>query len=209
MSSQSITDIMYNRHSVRKYTDQKIPKDVLEKIILAAGSAPSAWNLQHWKFVVVLNQELKDKLCEAAFGQEQVRNSAASVLVLGDTQANLNAEEIYSAAVKSGYMSETVKTNILNSIQNVYDNVPNAAIQLAVQNPSFAAMQLMLAAKAEGIDSCPITGYDAQAIRDILEIPERYIPTLLVTLGYASEPAHGSARFPVEQILIYDKFNTK
>ncbi|TGE31678.1 nitroreductase family protein [Desulfosporosinus sp. Sb-LF] len=206
MSTPSIVDIMYERHSVRKYTNQKITRDVLKKIIQVAGSAPSAWNLQHWKFIVVEDQRLKDKLCEAAYGQQQVKDAAASIVILGDTQANLNAEGIYSAAVNAGYMPESAGKNIMDNIKNVYDNVPNAGVQLALQNSSYAAMQLMLAAKAEGIDSCPMSGYDSQAVRTILEIPDRYIPTLLVTLGYASEPAHGSGRFPVEQILVYDKF---
>lgn len=209
MSTPSIYDVMYDRHSVRKYTAQKISQEVIEKIIKAAGSAPSAWNLQPWKFIVVQDQELKNKLCEAAYGQEQVRDAAVSVVVLGDTQANLNAEEIYSAAVKAGFMPETVKDTIISQIQNVYENVPNAGVNLAIQNSAFAAMQLMLAAKAEGIDSCPMTGFDAQAVRDTLKIPDRYIPTLLVTLGYAAEPAHGSGRFPIEKILSYDKFGSK
>ncbi|MDP4126614.1 MAG: nitroreductase family protein [Bacillota bacterium] len=209
MSNESIIDVMYERHSVRKYTDQKITNKVMEKIIQAAGSAPSAWNLQPWKFILVQDQGLKEKLCEAAYGQQQVKEAAVSVIVLGDTQANLNAEGIYSVAANAGYMPESVKNDILANIKRVYDTVPNAGVQLALQNSSYAAMQLMLAAKAEGIDSCPMTGYDSKAIRELLEIPDRYIPTLLVTLGYASQPAHGSGRFPVNQILFYDKFGSR
>jgi nitroreductase len=178
----------------------------LESIIKAAGSAPSAWNLQHWKFVVVQNEENKKKVSEAAFGQQQIVDAAAVVVVLGDTQANLNAERIYSEAVQTGSMTEEVKKTLVGNIQRAYENSPNIGVNAAIQNSSFAAMQLMLAAKAEGIDSCPIGGFDANRLREVLSIPERYIPTLIITLGYAAEPAHASRRLPVEEILVYESF---
>jgi nitroreductase len=203
---KSIVDIMYERHTVRKYTDQKIDSKTLESIIQAAGSAPSAWNLQHWKFVVVQKPENKQKVSEAAYGQKQIVDAAAVVVVLGDTQANLNAETIYSNAVKAGFMTEEVKNTLVGNINRAYETVPNVGVNAAIQNSSFAAMQLMLAAKANGIDSNPIGGFDANALRDVLAIPERYIPTLIITLGYGAAPAHGSQRFPLDQILVHEKF---
>jgi nitroreductase len=203
---KTLIDVMYERHSVRKYTPQKIDKGTLESIIKAAGSAPSAWNLQHWKFVVVQNEENKKRVAEAAFGQKQIVDAAAVVVVLGDTQANLNAERIYSEAVQAGSMTEEVKKTLVGNIQRAYESAPNIGVNAAIQNSSFAAMQLMLAAKAEGIDSCPIGGFDKNALCEVLSIPERYIPTLIITLGYAAEPAHASRRLPVDDILVYETF---
>lgn len=206
VAEKTIIDVMYERRTVRQYTDQKITKETLDSIIEAAGSAPSAWNLQHWKFIVIQDEDNKKSVFDVAYRQQQIQDAAAVVVVLGDTQADRSADAIYGQAVEAGFMTEAIKNTLVGNIRQAYENAPDIGVHGAIQNSSFAAMQLMLAAKAQGIDSCPIGGFDADALRDVLAIPERYLPTLIITLGYGSQPAHGSSRFPVEQIVVNESF---
>ena len=70
-----------SRRSVRKFTDEPISERVLRELVRLAGRAPSAFNVQPWRFVVVTDPALKAQLREAAYGQEQV-SSAPAVIVL-------------------------------------------------------------------------------------------------------------------------------
>ena len=203
----SVIKVMKERSSVRKYqSGVGIPQSTLHQILEAAATAPSAWNLQHWKFVTIQNQENKERLLPIAYHQQQVADASAVVIVLGDTKANENAENVYGESVRAGFMTEEVRNSIVNDIDNHYKNAGHAGIHDAIRNASFAAMQLMLAAKAHGIDSGPMGGYDAEALRKELNIPDRYIPVLMLTLGYAEQPAYPTNRFPVDQVVIRERF---
>lgn len=203
----SVIKVMKERSSVRKYQrGVGIPQSTLHQILETAATAPSAWNLQHWKFVTIQNQENKERLLPIAYHQQQVADASAVVIVLGDTKANENAENVYGESVRAGFMTEEVKNSIVNDIDNHYKNAGHAGIHDAIRNASFAAMQLMLAAKAHGIDSGPMGGYDAEALRKELNIPDRYIPVLMLTLGYAEQPAYPTNRFPVDQVVIRERF---
>ncbi|WP_281287212.1 nitroreductase family protein [Paenibacillus hemerocallicola] len=73
-------------------------------------------------------------------------------------------------------------------------------------NASLAAMQLMLATKEAGLDSCPMGGFDSEKLIEAFRIPERYIPVMLVSVGKAAKPAYPSSRFEVEAAAVWNSF---
>jgi len=202
-----VAKVMKERSSVRKYKKGvKISEETLREILELTTTAPSSWNLQHWKFILVQEEENKEKLLPITYNQEQVTDSSTTVIVLADTEANKNAERVYDEAVKLGYMSEEAKLRLVDNINRAYETRENIRANDALRNGSLAAMQLMLAAKAYGIDSCPIGGYDPARLRSEFNIPERYIPVMLITLGYADKTAHNTSRFPLEDVIIHESF---
>jgi nitroreductase len=206
-AQQEISEVMKERQSTRKYKrGEKIPQATLTNILELATTAPSSWNLQHWKFIVVEKQENKDKLLPIAYNQQQVSDCSAVIVVLGDVQANKNSDKVHSEAVRAGNMTEDAKNSLVSNINNAYENVPNIGVHEAIRNASLAAMQLMVAAKANGVDSGPMGGYDAEAIRNELNIPDRYMPVMLITLGYASEPAHNTSRLQLNETVVKETF---
>lgn len=128
------------------------------------------------------------------------------VAILGDLQANLNAEAIYGPDVAAGLLPEKVKLSIFDQIEYQYNNVPTAPRDEAIRNASLAVMQLMLAAKAKGLDSGPIGGYDAEQFVEAFDVPSRYVPVMLVAIGKAALPARPSSRLPVEQTIVWNHF---
>lgn len=67
-------------------------------------------------------------------------------------------------------------------------------------------MQLMLAAKAKGYDTCPMGGFDREKLIQALNIPPRYIPVMLIVIGKPAAPARPSNRFPLEKLVIRESF---
>ena len=207
LSDEKLVDVIKQRASVRKYKKgMEIPEEILQQIIELTTTAPSSWNLQHWKFIVVQKDEYKEKLFTISYKQQQVLDSSAVIVVLGDLEANRNAERVYSEAVHAGYMSEEAKNKLVSHIENAYQTIENIGVHEAIRNASLAAMQLMLVAKSFGLDTCPMGGFDAKALQKEFNVPQRYIPVLLLSLGYAAEPAHETSRFPVEEVMIKETF---
>lgn len=203
----SIKDAITQRHAYRYYEKNKpIPDETLKELLSLASRAPSSWNLQHWKYLVVQKQENKDKLVPIAYGQQQVADCSALVIVLGDKEANLNAEKVYGPAVGSGQMPEEAKNNLIKQINDAYANVPNIGVHEAIKNASLGAMTLMLAAEGLGLKTGPMGGFDAAALRKKLNIPDRYIPIMMITVGYPVKEARPSTRFDIDEILVEESF---
>lgn len=97
-------EVMKARSTVRKYDpNANIPEEELNELLEIAIQAPSAWNLQHWRFLVITSKEMKEKLLPISYNQEQVVEAAATVAVLGDLQANETAKIVYKDAGKDIY----------------------------------------------------------------------------------------------------------
>lgn len=168
MTSNKQTDffnVVSERHAVRHFdASLTLSEREIRDLLAIANSAPSSWNLQHWKFLLITDPAAKQKLLPIAYGQKQVIEASFVVAIPGDLQANLNAETIYESDVQAGILPESVKTKMIEQVETAYATEPNTARDEAIRNASLAAMQLMLAAKARGLDSCPMGGYDARSI---------------------------------------------
>lgn len=122
-----------------------MPEADLNAILTAASEAPSAWNLQHWRFLVIESEADKAKLLPIAYGQTQVVDSSVTIAVLGDLEANRNTF-IYDQAVEAGALPAEVRDTLVGQINGVYQN-PQIARDEAIRNASFASQNIMLAAR--------------------------------------------------------------
>lgn len=207
MSEPSFFDIVQSRQSVRHYQpNHTIPAADLEEILALAHKAPSAWNLQHWRVIVVQDQANKETLLPIAFQQQQVVDASAVFIVLGDLQANRTFESAYAPLVSEGTMSEEAYRQLQSNVDQAYEKPSVRTRDQAFLNASLFAMQLMLAAKAKGYDTCPMSGFDPDGLVEALHIPERYVPVMMITAGRAKKPAHKSTRLPLDEIVIHESF---
>ncbi|RCW51970.1 nitroreductase family protein [Paenibacillus prosopidis] len=217
MSSTMQTDnftLFRERHSVRYFdASHKLSEQEIKELLEIAGSAPSSWNLQHWKFVAITEAAAKEKLLPIANGQKQVVDASVTIAILGDLEANRNAESVYGPVIRagledaySGYNSHQI---LFAQIEEAYAVSESSSYRRdeAIRNASLAAMQLMLAAKANGLDSGPMVGFDADAFVKAFNVPPRYVPILLVAIGKAAKPARATSRFPVERTVIWNGFD--
>ncbi|MFC0214959.1 nitroreductase family protein [Paenibacillus chartarius] len=204
MSQQAVYNdvftVLSERHAVKQYqAGHQMPQADLEQLLLSTSQAPSAWNLQHWKLLVIEDQAQKEKLLPIAYGQKQIVESSVVIAVLGDLEANKNAPLVFGPGVEAGVLSKEIYDNLIGQIEGAYQN-PQIARDEAIRNASLAAMQLMIAAKAMGYDTCPMGGFDKEKFVEAFNVPARYIPNMLITVGLAAQPARPSGRFPIDQI---------
>ncbi|QOT00451.1 nitroreductase family protein [Brevibacterium sp. JNUCC-42] len=204
---ETLAEVMKARHSVRKYeAGVEIPRSELNEILELAASAPSSWNLQHWRFLVVTTREKKERLLPLAYNQQQVVDASAVIIVLGDVRADLAVRDIYGKAMQDGVINQQVHDIMVNQVEGAYASNSEIGMKEAVLNASLASMQLMLAAKAKGYDTCPMGGIDRDGIMKECNIPERFYPVMMLTLGKASTPAHPTARLSLSEVVINESF---
>lgn len=108
--------------------------------------------------------------------------------------------------MRDGQLPEQVKASLISQIEQAYAGTPTYPRDEAIRNASLAAMQLMLAAKAKGLDSCPMGGFDPDHFIEAFGVPARYIPVMLIAIGKAARPARPSVRLSVEQTIVWNGF---
>lgn len=180
----TFSELVQARRSANNFVEGiEIPQGELEEMFSLARLAPSAYNLQHAHYKVVANEELKEKVREAAYGQYKIHTASAVIVVLGDKNAYLQAPEIYSGLKMLGAMSAEEFDGTIEAINGAY--IGNDAFQRdeAIRNASLSAMQFMLIAKDKGWDTCPMIGFDSEALTATLSLPENLVPVMLITIG--------------------------
>ncbi|KEQ22545.1 nitroreductase family protein [Paenibacillus tyrfis] len=207
MEQQLFFDVIRERRSVRGYDPEvKISREELTEILQQATLAPSAANLQPWRFLVIDSPELKQKLLPIAFNQQQVVEASAVIAVLGDLQNIRMAEKIYGQTVDAGFMPADTAKSFVERYTGMYSSMPPEAIrQIVYTDGGLVSMQLMLVARAKGYDTVPMAGYDKQKFTEAFGISDRYAPVMLIAIGKAAKPGHPTVRLPIEDIAFFNE----
>lgn len=192
-----LLELIKNRKSVREYTEQKISKENLTKILEAGYYAPSWMNSQPWKFIAVENQETKDLLCELSGHQPHVKNAAALICCIADK--NGWSKEVFGEVLAARGIGEEGREKIFN-IPMFYPPLlgEDKVLMRSVEQVTYAVSYMMLEAKALGIDSCIIGALQNEAT--VIKKPELFeeakqklnlskddVMITIITLGYAKE----------------------
>lgn len=184
--NNDFANIVKGRRSVRKYDENiKISKEEMSEMISEASLAPSSANMQPWRVIVVDTPEGKEKLRPLVrFNTLQNDTSSAMLLIFGDTQSYLYAEEIYNTAVEQGKMPAEVRDRQLETILSMYPALSKELkVEVAKVDSSLFAMQLMLVARAHGYDTNPMAGFEADQLAKAFDLnEERYAPVIAVIL---------------------------
>lgn len=201
--SNTTADKLLTRKAVKQYDPEyKMTETEILSILDAANQAPSAWNLQHWKFVVVHSDSAKEKLLPLAYNQSQVKESSATIIILADKEANKNIDVVFNPEIEAGTMTENIKQTIAGQVNNVYQ-YESYALEAAIMNSSFPAMQIMNFATLKDLGTCAIGGFNRSAVQEAFEIEARYIPALIITIGKALVEPRTSSRRPIESITTF------
>ncbi|PAQ15390.1 nitroreductase family protein [Bacillaceae bacterium SAOS 7] len=200
-------DLIQERRSANNFlTDHPISTKELNEMFELVKLAPSAFNLQHTKYIVVTDPEVKTKVKEAAYGQHKVETASAVILVLGDKKAFQQAAQIYEGLKLLGIVSPQEYEHMVNDTVSVYEGRGEAFQRdEAIRNASLSAMLFMLVAKEKGWDTCPMIGFDPEALKQILNINDQEEVVLMITIGkekVESRKPRGY-RKPVSELVTY------
>ncbi|MBT3366536.1 MAG: nitroreductase family protein [Nitrospina sp.] len=191
------SEIVQQRRSIKSYLpDKEISDAELKELMQEVVLSPSSFNLQHWTFIAVRDNSLKEKIQAAAWGQEQVLTCSVLLVVCGKLNAYQDAPEIYKDTPQG------IQEKVLPIIKDFYDGKGQLQRDEAIRSASLAAMILMLAAQNRGWATVPMIGFDPEAVSKLANLRPNYIPAMLMTLGYKKDdPRPRDYRRPIEEIV--------
>jgi nitroreductase len=199
----NVKDAIVSRRSVKHYDpEHQMTDDEVKELMEHAILSPTAFNLQHWRFVNVVDKDKREAIKQASWGQAQV-TEASMLLVLC---ADLNAWEKEPRRYWQ-HAPEAVQDFMLPAIENYYTNHHQGMRDECFRSSSLAAMTIMLMAKEMGYDSCPMDGFDFDQVARIIELPHDHIITMMITVGKPVQSARPRAgQLPLEEVFFTDHF---
>lgn len=207
-----LVEAIKQRRAARSFSSDRIPEAILQEILELAIQAPSGFNLQPWRFIVVREQENKDKLQACAFNQRQVGEAPVVLICCGDRRAT-HMENILSVihlGEDIGIMTDSYANYLRSSIPEFFANHSSFETIEAWTNrhTMLAVGYMMIVAKSFGIDSCPMEGFDSTQVKEAFQIPEEVDICCLLALGYAKEPfKEYGGRFSIEKVCFNESYN--
>ncbi|GAB7092885.1 nitroreductase family protein [Halolamina litorea] len=183
-------DAVLTRRSVHEYSDEPVDDDTIEAVFEQVRYSPSSFNLQPWEFLVLTEDGNRERLQEVAYGQEHVTDAPVAIAVLANTDPSTHGEAVAEDQLRKGYLpTEEAKENLLETFEGMAERDEETNRTWATNSTALAAMTLMHAARAQGLSTCPIGGFDPDALHDAFDIDEQYEPVMLVTMGHAAPNA--------------------
>ena len=178
--------VLKQRISANKFDpSRQLSETEITELVAYATEAPSSFNIQHWRFVAVTDQAAKERLKAVAYGQPKVSEAAVTFIILGDLRAHEKMREIYQPMLAAGAVAAEQVDGWVGMAAGMYANTQNARDE-AIRSASLAAMALMIAAEAKGLVSGPMIGFDAEGVKREFGIADRYVPVMLLSVGYAA-----------------------
>lgn len=180
---EQFLDLVNKRESVRNYANISVEHNKIMRILETARLAPSACNAQPWRFIVVDDPDLKNKIADATssrlIGLNHFTKQAPVHIVVVMEPANLTSK--FGSIVKQKHFP---------------------LIDIGI-----AAEHICLAAVAEGLGTCMIGWFDETTVRKLLAIPPKSRPVLIITMGYpAKMETREKKRKPIEEVVNYNRY---
>ncbi|MCE2574852.1 nitroreductase family protein [Komagataeibacter sp. FNDCR2] len=192
-----------NRRAIRAYDpDHRISDAELHAMLSAARLAPSAFNIQHCRFVVVRDAELRRELRKVAWDQPHVTDASALVVICADRDAwKDNPARYFEGA------PEDVKQHMAGMIRNYYEGREWVQQDETMRSCGLAAQTLMLAATDMGYQSCPMDGFDYEAVGKLINLPENHVVAMFVVIGKGTEAALPRVgKLAESEVILTDRF---
>lgn len=180
----------------------KINAEEEKELLDLIRQSPTSFNIQNWRFVIVKNPEIRAQIRAAAWDQVQITDASHLFVICADLKAwDKNPARYWQDAAPA------VRDYLTPMIKPFYEGKDQLQRDEAMRSVGIAAQTLMLAAKAMGYDSCPMIGFDPDAVGKTIKLPADHVIGMIVTVGKAAKPAFPKGGYiPNEEVFFTDSF---
>lgn len=199
----NVSEAIKQRRSIKAYDPaHRMTEAEIQQLLSLAMLSPTAFNIQHWRFVVVTDPVLRHQIRAVSWNQAQVTDASLLVILTADLKAWEKDPARYWVNAP-----QPVSDYLVKAIQGYYTNQPLAQRDEGMRSCGMAAMTLMLAAKEMGYDTCPMDGFDFDAVSKLINLPEDHVPVMFVVVGKALEAAKPrGGQLAMDEVVIYNRF---
>lgn len=196
-------DAIRARRAVKHYDpDHEMTEDEINQLLHFALLAPTAFNIQNWRFVVVKNKELRRRIRKVAWDQAQVTDASFFIIMCADLKSWEREPKRYWKEAP-----QEVQEFIIPAIDQYSRGKEQVQRDEAMRSCGIAAQTIILAAKAMGYDSCPMDGFDFDAVGKLINLSSDYVIAMFVAVGKGTKEAWPRpGQLGLEEVVITDKF---
>jgi nitroreductase len=199
-----VSNAIESRRAIKEYdAEHRMTEAEIEKLMSQAMRAPTAWNIQNWRFVLVRDPEQRKKIRAAAWDQAQLTDASLLVVLTADLKAWEKDPVRYWRNTP-----QSVQDYILPAMAQFYRGNEQMQRDEGMRSCGMAAMTLMLAAQDMGYQSCPMDGFDFDEVGRIINLPGDHGIVMFVVIGKGigdALPRPGS--LSLEDVVVVDKFS--
>jgi nitroreductase len=182
---KSFLQIVEERRATPSFEGTPVPDADLAKILEAGRHAPSGYNMQPWRFIIVRDPAQKKRLRAASFNQAKVEEAPVVIVACGDADGwrNGDLDEMIRQG-REGGMPENFAAHARGQISSYLSNHPNMTAWLN-RHVMIAFTHMMLMAEVLGYDTAPMEGFDEDKIHEVLKLPLSYAVCAILCIGHA------------------------
>lgn len=167
----SVWDAIKTRRSIRSYTPDEVPDEMIDQIMEAARLSPSAGNRQPWSFLVIKDKNVRKELRRICWNQPSIEEAPVVIVCLGDMDRYFDVSR--AAERYAPYYGSEAPSPVQRKIT------------FAMANCYIAVEHIVLMAQALGLGTCWIGGFDdAAEFQRLFDLPDNLVPIVVVPIGY-------------------------
>ncbi|MEL6329847.1 MAG: nitroreductase family protein [Planctomycetota bacterium] len=196
-------DAIYGRRSVKHFDpDHKMTPEEIDKLFEAAIQAPTSFNIQHWRFVLIEDPDLRRQVREHGNDQAQMTDASLLILMTADVDAwNKEPQRYWANAPKD------VAELLVNWMGPFHEGKPQLQRDEAQRSIGMAMQTIMVAAKAMGYESCPMIGFDHEKVAELVKLPKDHCMGPLVAVGKGIKDAWPKpGQLGLDEVVIRNRF---
>ncbi|MCE1186107.1 MAG: nitroreductase family protein [Zoogloea sp.] len=199
----NVAQAIERRRSVKAFDPaHQMEEAEITQLLGLAKLSPTAFNIQNWRFVVLRDPALRAQVRAASFGQAQVTDASLLVVLTADLKAWEKAPQRYWRDA-----AQPVQDAMLPMLDGYYRGREQVQRDEAMRSCGIAAQTLMLAAQEMGYESCPMDGFDFDAVGKLINLPADHVISMFVAIGKPLQPAHPrSGPLALEELVVIDRF---
>jgi nitroreductase len=168
-----------------------------------ARLAPSSFNMQNYRFVLVRDPELRKQIRAVAWDQAQVTDASLLVVMCADLKAHEQQPERYWS-----HAPQPVQDILVPALKGFYAGKDQLIRDEAMRSTALGGMTLMLAARGLGYETCPMVGFDPEAVSKIIHLPDDHAISFMIAIGKSlQEPWPRGDRLDASETVIVNQFH--
>ena len=197
-------DAIYQRRAIKHFDpEHQLTNEEETKILEAAIQAPTSFNIQHWRFVIIRDPALRQQI-RTEFGNDQAQMTDASLLIVmtADTMAWAKEPDRYWQNAPQEVCELLV--NWMGPFHEGRDWLQRDEAQRSI---GLAMQTIMLSAKAMGYDSCPMIGFDIDKVAELINLPDDHVMGPMVAIGKKTKESWPKpGQLPLNQLVFENSF---
>jgi len=182
---KTLSEAVLDRRATPSFDGAPIPAEDLKQILDAGLHAPSGYNMQPWRFIVVQSPEQKRRLRAASYNQGKVEEASAVIVACGDADGWRKDLDLMLQLGRQGGMPESYAAQARSSVPNYLSSFSSAQMQAWLNKQVMLAFtHMLLMAEVMGYDTAPMEGFEQDKVHEVLRLPLSYWVVALLAIGH-------------------------